>query len=140
MSFVNLSNHPVATWSDAQREAAIALGHGVPCDLEGAMPLVAPEAGTDAVWALADVLTERALAQGARGAMVSTDFTLTCALVERLEARGVRCYAATTARRSSERVREDGSVERTMVFRFVRWRAYRPSTRPLDDPQGARPG
>lgn len=125
MSFLNLSNHPIATWSAAQRDAAEALGHGAPCDLDGAMPLVPPEADAAAVWALARAVADRAIAQGARGAMVSTDFTLTHALVELLEARGVRCYAATTRREATERPRDDGGVERTLVFRFVRWRPYR---------------
>lgn len=125
MSFLNLSNHPVATWSDAQREHAAALGHGSPCELAGAMPLVPPEADSAAVWALAREVAARAIAQGARGAMVSTDFTFTWALVCVLEAAGVRCYAATTRREVTELRRSDGASEKTAVFRFVRWRAYR---------------
>ena len=124
-SFVNLSNHPVATWSDAQRDAAAALGFGDACDLAGGMPHVPPGDEAEAVWALAREVAAHAVAQGARAAMVSTDFTLTHALVMTLEAQGVRCFAATTTREVVERVRDDGATEKTAVFRFVRWRAYR---------------
>jgi hypothetical protein len=125
VSFVNLSNHPVAGWSGAQRDAAVALGRGPVCDLDGGMPQVPPEDGAEAVWALAREVAARAVAQGARAAMVSTDYTLTHALVVTLETLGVRCYAATTARDVVERTRSDGATEKTAVFRFVRWRAYR---------------
>lgn len=121
---MNLSNHPAAGWSDAQRDAARALGFGDPRDLDGGIPLVAPDASADAVWRLAGEVAERAVAQGARGAMVSSDYTFTYALVTALEGRGVRCFAATTQREVEERVLPDGTSEKKAVFRFMRFRAY----------------
>lgn len=122
--FLNLSNHPLAQWSSAQREAAEALGHGAPRDLPGAMPQVDPAWDTAAVEALADDVAERAVREGARGAFVATDFTLTVALVRALQRRGVAAYSATTRRESSEEVGADGAVVKRSVFTFVAWRAY----------------
>lgn len=122
--FVNLSNHPVATWTGEQVPAARALGVGEPVDLVGGMPLVDPEADDEAVAALARHLVERALAQGATAAHVAGESTLTVALVTRLRREGVRCFAATTHRVVEERPDEGGAVGKASVFRFVRWREY----------------
>ena len=125
--FVNLSNHSVTTWSSEQLAAAKSLALGDPTDLVGAMPLVPSDADERAVADLAASIADRALAMGALGAMVSTEFTLTVALVDALQARGVRCFAATTERRAREVVR-DGHTVKESVFAFVRWREFRPST------------
>lgn len=122
--FLNLSNHPLSTWSQEQLEAARELGLGEPADLEGGMPLVAPEADTAEVSRMADELVQRAVKQGAWGAHVAGEFTLTMALVRELQWRGVRCFVATTRRASREEHRPDGSTSRTHEFRFVRWREY----------------
>lgn len=122
--FVNLSNHAVAGWSAPQREAALALDLGAPEDIDGAMPLVPPDEDEDAIQSLAASLADRAVAQGARGAHVATDYTLTVALVAALRARGVRCFAATTTRQTRDVLR-DGTIVKESAFGFVRWREYR---------------
>lgn len=122
--FLNLSNHPLETWSEAQLRAARALGLGEPRELDGGMPIVAPEAPTAEVAELARHLADRALELHAAGAHVAGDFSLTHALVLELQARSIRCFAATTSRQSTERRREDGAVERTSIFDFVAWREY----------------
>lgn len=121
--FVNLSNHPVATWSTTQREAARSLDLGEPADLAGGMPLVRPSADEEEVSALAEALALRAVLQGARGAFVATDATLTVALVGALQARGLRCFAATTERVARE-VSRDGRTVTEREFAFIRWREY----------------
>lgn len=124
--FLNLSNHPVSTWSLEQLEAARELGFGEPRDVTraGGMPLVPPEADSDEVTALARSLADEAEALGVRGAFVSGEPTLTVALVDELRARGVRCFAATTARVARETTGADGGVHKESVFRFVRWREF----------------
>jgi hypothetical protein len=122
--FVNLSNHPVAAWSKRQREAAQALGLGDPVELEGGMPLVPPVADADEIRRLARDIADRAVKEGACGAFVAGEFSLTYALVSTLQARGVRCFTATTERESVETVGEDGSVQQVSRFLFVRWREY----------------
>ncbi|HQP38108.1 MAG TPA: TM1812 family CRISPR-associated protein, partial [Polyangiaceae bacterium] len=96
--FLNLSNHPLETWSEAQLRAARALKFGEPRDLDGGMPIVPPEASTEEVARLASHLADRAVELHAAGAHVAGDFSLTHALVLELQARAIRCYAATTSR------------------------------------------
>jgi len=122
--FVNLSNHRIATWSARQLEAARALGFGDPVELEGGMPLVPAEADAGEIRGLARDISTRAITEGARGAFVAGEFSLTYALVSALRGRGVRCFTATTTRESVETVGEDGSVEQVSRFLFVRWREY----------------
>jgi len=122
--FLNLSNHPVSTWSPEQLAAARALGLGEPTDLEGGMPLVPPEAEAVDVEGMADRILASALAAGVAGAHVSGEFTLTMALVQRLHARGIPCLIATSQREVVVEPRPDGSSEKRAIFRFVRWRHY----------------
>lgn len=126
--FMNLSNHALDTWLPAQIEAAKALGAGEPVELEGGLGLVDPAADSDAVAAMAANLAEKAVAQGAAAALVSTEYTLTTALVAALQRRGVRCYAATTRREAKIVQHEDGTIEKTSMFRFVQWREFPPVT------------
>jgi hypothetical protein len=112
---LNLSNHPAARWEPEQRVAALALAPRVE-DLP--FPVVEPSLDEAGVAALA----EQVLAQvppGTVAAMVQGEFTLTFRLVRALEARGVPCFAATTAREVVER-----GGEKLSTFRFVRFRRY----------------
>ncbi len=122
--FLNLSNHSVEGWPTEQREAARALDLGEPADLAGGLPMVDPEADTGAVVAQAKEIVTRALERGAEGAFVSGEYLLSFALVALLQREGVRCFAATSRRETQEKTQADGSVQRVLVFRFVRWRAY----------------
>lgn len=126
-AYLNLSNHPLEQWSAEQLEAARDLGLGDPIDLPDGMPLVPPDASSADVQRLAERLADQALALNAAGAFVAGEFTLTAALVSALQARGVRCFSATTEREVKQTQREDGSLERQSVFRFVQWREYPPS-------------
>lgn len=121
---INLSNHPIVTWSTEQLDAARVLDLGEPADLAGGMPLVPAAADEAAVKQMAEAIAVRAVAQGARGAHVATEFTLqTLALVRALQARGVRCFAASTERTSRE-VEREGRTLKESAFSFVRWREY----------------
>ena len=122
--FVNLSNHPVSEWSEEQLTKARTLGLGEPVDLERGMPLVSPEADTQEVVEQALQIAGRAFEQGATGALVMTEYTLTQALVSTLQRRGVRCFAATTERKIEETVDRQGGIVKKSVFRFARWREY----------------
>jgi hypothetical protein len=123
-SFLNLSNHPISTWTDTQRTAALILGFGEPMDLPGGMPTVSPYAESDEVSTLARDIATQAESLGVAGAFVAGEPTLSFALVSELTTRGIRCFAATTSRESVETPADDGSVHRAAVFRFVRWREY----------------
>jgi hypothetical protein len=120
--FVNCSNHPSAKWPGEQREAAARLGFGPVEDVP--FPQVGPAEPLESVERTAAELAGRIVARGARGAHTAGEFTLTFALVARLQREGVRCFVATTERVSSEQAREDGGIKRESTFRFVGWREY----------------
>ena len=116
---VNLSNHPSACWSDAQKHAALELAPEIR-DLP--FPAVPPEAGAREIVALADEVVARLTreAPGATHAMVQGEFTLAHALVGKLQQMGIVCIAATTRR---EVVEQSGGTQTTR-FNFVRFREY----------------
>lgn len=114
--FVNLSNHPIAKWDDAQMQAARNLAERVQ---DVMFPVVPPDADEKVIGTLAD----KCLAQIPREtthALVQGEFTLTFELVRRLQARGITCLAATTARN----VEEEANGRKVSSFAFVRFRAY----------------
>lgn len=119
--FLNMSNHPVAKWSESQVQAALALGFGNPTDYP--MPLVPPNATTQDVHGLAIELLWNLPAE-TQACHVSGEYTLTYTLVKLLTECGFPCYVATTERNTVETIQPDGSTKKTVVFNFIQWRSY----------------
>ena len=120
---LNLSNHPADGWTDVQRRAAEEAFGDV---LDLPFPAIDPAWDAVEVDVLAAEYAERCCAMlaqregGLHAVHVMGEMTFTVALVRRLQASGVRCVAATTERL----VVPDGSDERRVTFRFVRFRTY----------------
>ncbi len=113
---VNITNHPWDEWPEEQRRAALELAGRI-VDID--FPRVGPD------WSLRRIEEEarkiiQKLPPGTTHALVQGEFTLTMELVRRLQARGIRCLAATTERRVERQ--PDGSEVRR--FEFVRFRDY----------------
>lgn len=123
VAFVNLSDTPVEAWSPEQTEAARALGTGEPIDLLGGLPELDAEADDEQIERLTRDLASRAIAQGATGACVDTDPSLTFALVAELQARGIRCFAPATRKVTVEK-EVDGATRKQTVAQFARWRPF----------------
>jgi hypothetical protein len=119
--FLNLSNHPAAMWSPAQRAAAEALGGGI---VDEPFPDVPAKAGPREVSAIGAALAERLLPLSPAAAMIQGEFTLAFYLVGEFESRGIACYAATTRRVVELAAQPDGTVEKKTRFEFVRFRRY----------------
>lgn len=122
--FLNITNHPAAgdvPWSEEQIAAAEAIG-GPVVDLE--FPEVPPDASSKEVLDVALATVSTVLELGPKAALVQGEFTLTAALVAKLEALGIPCYAATT-RRHIEIVPDGkgGSIKKAQ-FHFVGFRRY----------------
>ncbi|HZU89409.1 MAG TPA: TM1812 family CRISPR-associated protein [Stellaceae bacterium] len=117
--FVNLSNHPSASWSAAQREAARKFAPEI---RDWPFPAVPPETSTAEIVDLADRLATQLLAEvpGVTHVMLQGEFTFAHALVRRLQQCGIVCLAATTRRE----VLEDRGAVKTTRFAFVRFREY----------------
>ena len=123
-TLLNLTNHPHDKWPAEQAAAARALGDEVTID-DLPFPLVAPSATTEQVDALADELADDIAQRYPAHATVvhlSGEYTLTVALVARLQGLGFRVVASTTDRIVSV----DAAGDRHIKFQFVQFRAYAP--------------
>ena len=124
MTFINLSNHPVSSWSKEQVDAAVSLGLGNVVDLQGGMPLVDPAADEGEVAKMADDIAAKVQTLNhVKGAFVAGDFTLTFALVSRLKKEGIRCFCTTSMRKVVEEKNNENIIKKSL-FAFVRWREY----------------
>ncbi len=123
--FLNFTNHPVSTWSDAQRDAALALALGNPADLPQGMPHVDPKCDGKAINEMAQELADAAKKQGVRGAAVQGEHSLSFALTAALHAHGVRVFVATSERLVEEEERHGAKVA-VHHFNFQQWRELLP--------------
>lgn len=115
--FLNLTNHPSSGWSDAQRDAALALAPEV-VDLP--FPAVDPHARGADLDAIAQKLA-RDLRPGCTHALVMGEMTLAFRLVNVFESAGIECVATTGPRHVEHQ--PDGTELRR--FQFAGFRGYR---------------
>ena len=111
---LNLSNHPSASWSEAQLAAA----GGEVVDM--LFPQVAPDGGEEYIEGLANEYLNKILDMGNITTVhVMGEMNFTYSLVTKLKAHDICCVASTTKR---EAVEENGvKISR---FNFVRFRQY----------------
>ncbi len=117
--FINLSNHPLAGWSEKQLAAAREYGD----PLELPFPAVSPEIGEEELKGLVDEYSAkvRDLAEGKTATVhIMGEMTFTYVLVQRLKECGIRCVASTSERVAEEN--PDGT--KLSSFSFVRFRDY----------------
>ena len=119
--FINLTNHPSATWGADQLAAAEFLGRVV----DISFPVVSPDATTDEIHQQADKLVGAVLqtaeaAQATATVHVMGEHTLTYALVVRLKEKGIKCVASTSERNTI--MLPDG--KKVSEFKFTQFREY----------------
>lgn len=121
---LNLSNHPIVKWDQAQRAAAEEQ-FGLIEDL--AFPQINPNASLDEVTLIAQEYAEKCRDIFAKAANdkphavhLMGEYTFTFQFVKEMEAQNILCVASTTERIVSEN--PDGS--KTTVFKFVQFRPY----------------
>jgi len=119
---INLSNHPLETWSEAQRaEAERRFGRIVDIPF----PQIPPEWETEQVVDLAREYVQKGLqllehTEESSAVHVMGEMTFTFAVVALFQRKGIPCVASTTQRKVT--ILEDGS--RRSVFQFVHFRLY----------------
>ena len=117
--FLNLSNHPSDKWSKAQLDAARAYGEVV----DMPFPEIDPGATTEEIHRLAEEYAKEISSRYPDCDLtvhLMGEMTFTFRLVTLLHARGVRCVASTTQRKTSEL--PDGKKE--SIFEFQAFREY----------------
>ncbi len=128
---LNITGEPSRMWSNRKRLAALQLGTdiiGVPFHriVDVPFPEIPPRESLEGVRTIVDMVASR-VPQDAAAAVVEGDPIAVVLLVDRLQRRGIHCYAATTER--IVEVTEDG--RRSVEVRFVRFRQY--PGNPADD-------
>lgn len=117
--FINLSNHPSAKWSDAQREAAQQIG----TIIDMPFPAISPNATHQEVQNLVEEYVERVEAFAQKASVVvhvMGELTFNFAFVSRMKALSIKCVASTTQRI----VNEIGDSKKEVEFHFVAFREY----------------
>ncbi|MFA7481762.1 MAG: TM1812 family CRISPR-associated protein [Vulcanimicrobiota bacterium] len=109
--FLNISNHPVNTWCENQKEAALVLAEEI---VDVPFPRTDPSLSEKKVRELANKtikqLEKANLLTRASHALVMGDFSLTFVIVSRLKSLGLHCWVTTTDRKKDD------------TFHFVRFR------------------
>lgn len=116
--FVNLTNHPLEAWSKEQREAASPYGEAV----DYPFPAVAPDATEEEIASTAAAIVADITARYGTECTVHLmgEFTMTAALLQRFQQRGIACVASTTERI----VNETEPGKKVVEFKFVKFRKY----------------
>lgn len=122
MAFVNFTNHNSSKWAPSQVEAAEKYGDIV----DVPFPAVDPLATKEDISALAEKSVEEILANHPDVVMAQGEFTLTFAVVKKLQEKGVKCVVACTRRRTDEEVQQlaAAGLTREGMFAFMGFREY----------------
>lgn len=124
--FVNMSNHPVASWGKEQFDTIGYMGYKGPVDFVEKMPMVDPSMSTEGVEQLAQELVVKLLSMGKiHGVMVAGEPLLTYYIINMLFMNDIKCYSATTKRVVTETQNDDGTTTKRSVFNFIQWREYK---------------
>lgn len=115
--FVNISNHPVPGWPQAEiDEASRLVNDGEVVDLP--MPAIHADMTDAQLRELARDIAGSAQAMGAGAAMVAGEYSATILIIAALEARGIPCYFGMSERIAREVPRADGLTDIIHTFEF----------------------
>lgn len=118
--FINISNHPVANWSQKQIDEAKKFGEII----DYPFPVVEAEWGENDICKLAEEVIRDVSAHKDAVLLIQGEFTLTYQLVKLAKELGMHAVAACSDRVTQECVNEDGSSTKVSRFEFVRFREY----------------
>ncbi len=118
--FINCSNHPSEKWCGEQRQEAEK--YGIIVDIP--FPEVDPACTAEQVRELADRICEKINQYNAAAVMCQGEFTLTYSIVSRLKRKGIITLAACSRRKTEETVKEDGSIQKKVIFDFEGFREF----------------
>ena len=118
--FVNLSNHNSTKWPPEQLEEAKKWGEIT----DYPFPPVSANATTEDVINLAEKVAKEICGLKPDCVMCQGEFTLTYHIVALLKKEGIPVVAGCSERNVMEQTKEDGSVERVAIYKFVQFREY----------------
>lgn len=118
--FLNHTNHPFEKWGALQKKAAAV--YGMVIDMP--FPQIPPSMGEADVRELAAHNAEEIVNMNPVAVLCQGEFCYTFALTEILKKHCICVVCACSERSSQEHLLADGSVQKSVEFRFVRFRAY----------------
>lgn len=116
----NCTNHPKSMWSAEQLASAQAFGEVVDIPF----PAVDPQLDAEGVRMLVREYAQRVAASGCGTVLVAGEFTFTFMLVDKLLREGRQVLCTCSRRQVTEVVAPDGSVRKSSVYVFERFRPY----------------
>jgi hypothetical protein len=120
MSIINLTNHPSAAWGEEQKTAAQRYGEII--DLH--FPDIGATLDETDIQRLAYDYVRKVTELHPQAVICQGEFTFVYAVVTELRKKGIRVLSACSERKAVEKFMPDGSVQKTAVFKFVRFREY----------------
>lgn len=120
--FLNFSNHPLRSWREKQKTAALSFP-GVTELRELAFPAVPADADESTVRAIAADCVQQILAVKPAAVMCMGEFGVCFAVVETLKQHGICCVYSCAERQSTEQQTARG-LEKRSCFVFRRFRMY----------------
>ncbi len=118
--FVNFSNHPSGQWDDEQKQAAHFFGE----IRDVSFPMVPALATTEEISRMAEECAREILRMRPDCVMCQGEFTLTLAVVRRLQAAGICCVCACSERKIMKEETSGRTTRKTSVFEFRQFREY----------------
>lgn len=119
---VNVSNHPSNTWQKKQRDAASVYGDIVDLPFP---PIPASASETD-IRQLVEEYLSKITALHPEAVFTAGEYIFVYMLVDALSEYGIPVLCSATDRIAEEKRMEDGSINKTIRFDFVRFRQYQP--------------
>lgn len=120
--FLNVSNHPLSSWTQEQKDAALGLP-GVTALQEIAFPAVPADADESAVQQIAAECVRQILALQPAAVMCMGEFGVCFQAVQMLKQNGILCVYSCAERQTAEEKTADGCIKHSR-FVFRRFRRY----------------
>ena len=117
---INLSNHPSEGWQEKQRAAARCYGEIV----DMPFPVIPAESGEGDIASFVRDYLGRIEALRPDAVFLMGEYTFVYMMAGELEERGIPALSSSSERIVTERTMEDGAIEKSTRFDFVRFRRY----------------
>ena len=120
MMFLNCSNHSSKMWSIEQKNAAAKWGEIV----DYPFPLVSADVDETEINNYAENIVRDMLKMRPSVVMCQGESTLAYSIITKLLQNGIHVIAACSERKAEESILADGSVQKKVLFQFVKFREY----------------
>ena len=118
--FVNHTNHLSDKWSAEQRTAAVEYGKIV----DFPFPNIGADWDEKQVADLIEVNTKKIIAMNPAAVLCQGEYSYTYAMINYCEKNNIPVLAAASARIVEEIVADDGTTQKILLFKFIRFRQF----------------